>query len=159
MGSKSTIVASTFKNNAGKLVKRRKCSIEGCNRFRAFTSRTYKDENRRTYERSTCGKHRKNGTIHPGRIDGSGRGGVWKSRGISMTIEKYNELFQKQNGCCALCGKHQSEFNRRLSVDHNHTTGQIRGLLCWKCNTSIGWVETTIGFGQIIDYLNKMKEK
>ena len=39
---------------------------------------------------------------------------------------------------CATCGIHQSELKKSLSVDHNHKTGKIRGLLCSKCNFGIG---------------------
>lgn len=52
--------------------------------------------------------------------------------------EIYNDLFNKQNGCCAICNKHQNELNRSLCIDHNHTTGKVRGLLCGKCNASLG---------------------
>ena len=57
---------------------------------------------------------------------------------FGITLEEYNEMFTKQNGCCSICGRHQSEFNKALSVDHNHETGEIRGLLCSKCNFGIG---------------------
>ena len=57
-----------------------------------------------------------------------------------ITIDQYNEMFSKQNGCCGICGKHQSneEMGRRLAVDHCHTTKKVRGLLCRKCNTALG---------------------
>lgn len=55
-----------------------------------------------------------------------------------ITIDEYNSLFVKQQGCCAICGKHQSEFERALYVDHDHKTGKVRGLLCHKCNVGIG---------------------
>ncbi|KKN66086.1 hypothetical protein LCGC14_0475640 [marine sediment metagenome] len=58
-----------------------------------------------------------------------------------MTIEDYNKIFIKQNGCCAICGRQQSKQKRRLSVDHNHKTGQIRGLLCQSCNAHLAWLE------------------
>jgi hypothetical protein len=69
-----------------------------------------------------------------------------------ITIEEYNLIFLKQNGCCAICGKHESEFSKSLSVDHDHVTGKIRGLLCIKCNLSIG------GFEDNIELLDKAKE-
>jgi hypothetical protein len=56
----------------------------------------------------------------------------------NITQEQYNELFNKQNGCCAICKKHQSILKEKLNVDHNHLTGKIRGLLCTKCNRSLG---------------------
>jgi len=59
----------------------------------------------------------------------------------NITIEQYNELFNKQQGYCAICGKHQSELKVRLSVDHNHETDEVRGLLCRYCNCYLGYVE------------------
>lgn len=55
-----------------------------------------------------------------------------------ITLQEYNELFEEQNGCCAICKRHQSELKRNLHVDHNHNTKEIRGLLCQKCNQAIG---------------------
>lgn len=55
-----------------------------------------------------------------------------------ITLEEYNNLFFKQNGCCDICKKHQSEFKISLSVDHCHETGNIRGLLCSSCNRALG---------------------
>jgi len=58
------------------------------------------------------------------------------SYGIS--IEEYEIMFEKQGGRCAICGKHQSELTKRLFVDHDHKTGQVRGLLCANCNAGLG---------------------
>ena len=55
-----------------------------------------------------------------------------------ITSEQYDIIYTKQNGCCAICGKHETKLNRKLSVDHDHETGIIRGLLCYKCNTALG---------------------
>jgi len=62
----------------------------------------------------------------------------WKRRGIDCDNELYNYLFNEQQGCCAICGKHQSELKKALGVDHNHITGQVRGLLCGICNRGLG---------------------
>lgn len=56
----------------------------------------------------------------------------------NISLEDYNELYDKQAGCCALCGTHQSELSKSLAVDHCHSTGKVRGLLCFDCNTGIG---------------------
>lgn len=58
-----------------------------------------------------------------------------------ITIDDYNQLLEQQHGYCRLCSKHQSEFKRRLDVDHNHKTGKIRGLVCNGCNRTIGKYE------------------
>jgi len=58
-----------------------------------------------------------------------------KKKWTSKDYEKErNEFFKKQKGKCAICGKSQEQFKRRLNLDHNHKTGQIRGLLCYYCN-------------------------
>jgi hypothetical protein len=56
-----------------------------------------------------------------------------------ITVEQYDVLSSQQNGVCAICGR--PPVKRRLAVDHNHTTGQIRGLLCIACNTLVGFWE------------------
>ena len=55
-----------------------------------------------------------------------------------ITLEEYNEMYTKQNGCCKICNKHRDSFSKDLAVDHCHTTGEIRGLLCANCNTALG---------------------
>jgi hypothetical protein len=50
-----------------------------------------------------------------------------------ITIEQYDELLATQEGHCALC-----ESNSRLHIDHDHLSGRVRGILCWKCNTALG---------------------
>ena len=54
-----------------------------------------------------------------------------------ITLDEYNQMFIEQNGCCAICEKHQSEFKRALAVDHDHKTGEVRALLCLACNTKL----------------------
>jgi hypothetical protein len=45
-----------------------------------------------------------------------------------------------QSACCAICGE-ACATGRRLAVDHDHATGRIRGLLCFRCNTSLARYE------------------
>jgi len=53
----------------------------------------------------------------------------------------YKTQLVKQEYCCALCGKSQAEFKRRLALDHDHETNRWRGLLCARCNSEIGKFE------------------
>lgn len=55
----------------------------------------------------------------------------------SLTIEQYNELLQKQNGGCGICGR-ITDLKRVLAVDHDHKTNIIRGILCDRCNRGLG---------------------
>jgi hypothetical protein len=53
--------------------------------------------------------------------------------------EDYDSLLTKQNGVCAVCEKSQSNTRYKyLCVDHDHTTGVVRGLLCHNCNRALG---------------------
>ena len=60
-----------------------------------------------------------------------------------ITEEDYNRMFEAQRGRCAICGKHQQDMKRRLSVDHDHETGKVRALLCLGCNALVGRIETS----------------
>jgi hypothetical protein len=52
-----------------------------------------------------------------------------------ITEKQYNEVLRNQNGGCAVCDKRTAtRAGARLHVDHDHTTGEIRGLLCYVCN-------------------------
>lgn len=55
-------------------------------------------------------------------------------RKYGITEEQYNALLKKQDGHCALCPRTVEKSGKKLSVDHNHKTGEIRGLLCYRCN-------------------------
>ena len=55
-----------------------------------------------------------------------------------ITVEDYDAMYIEQGGRCAICGIHQSELPRRLSIDHCHATGKVRGLLFKKCNAGLG---------------------
>ena len=64
-----------------------------------------------------------------------------------VTLEQYDQIFENQNGVCAICGEPETAvFKRgcgtvRLSVDHDHETGKVRSLLCNRCNLLLGRVE------------------
>ena len=71
-----------------------------------------------------------------------------------ITSDNYNKMFIDQNGCCAICNAHQSEFKKPLSVDHCHTTGKVRGLLCNECNLGLGKFKDNIELlEKAIEYL------
>lgn len=62
----------------------------------------------------------------------------------SKTTIIYDKLFIAQKGKCAICKEHQSKIKKKLCVDHDHSTGKIRGLLCGKCNTGLGFFKDRI---------------
>src|SRR5262245_1472158 len=69
--------------------------------------------------------------------DPSHRGGELRRR-YGLSAAEYEALLDKQGGVCAICRKRSKE---RLCVDHCHLTGTIRGLLCRKCNTALGYLK------------------
>jgi hypothetical protein len=72
---------------------------------------------------------------------------------FGLSVEEYEQMVQAQGGVCLLCGKDGIEAGRkRLPVDHCHSTGLLRGLLCGLCNRQLGWVES-VGLSRIVAYL------
>lgn len=60
-------------------------------------------------------------------------------REFGITHEQYEQMLADQGGVCAICGADTPGVHvKHFHVDHCHTTGAIRGLLCHSCNTSLG---------------------
>jgi hypothetical protein len=63
-------------------------------------------------------------------------------RRYGLTIAEYDRMWTEQEGVCAACDQPETATNqfgkRRLAVDHDHTTGRVRGLLCSTCNRALG---------------------
>jgi hypothetical protein len=58
-----------------------------------------------------------------------------------LTTFQFNEMWEEQNGKCAICCNSMAPRGRKadaVTVDHNHATGEVRGLLCRACNHGIG---------------------
>ena len=55
-----------------------------------------------------------------------------------ITNKDYEKKLEEQQFCCAGCGLHQNETNKKFNVDHCHESGLIRGLLCGNCNRGLG---------------------
>jgi hypothetical protein len=64
------------------------------------------------------------------------------SRKFGISQAEYSDLYESQNGVCAICRNPETATRngvvRALAVDHCHSSGRIRGLLCSNCNTGIG---------------------
>ena len=85
-----------------------------------------------------------------------------------LTHEEWEEMYKAQSGVCAICKLPETRITRpnaktlgngdipRLSVDHDHETGRVRGLLCYKCNIGIGHLQDSIEILQeAIEYLKR----
>lgn len=71
-----------------------------------------------------------------------------------LTVAQYESMMIEQDGKCALCGA----SGKDLEVDHDHHTGEIRGMLCSKCNMGIGLLgDTEEGVASALRYLKKSR--
>lgn len=73
-----------------------------------------------------------------------------------LTTKEYEDMLVSQAYCCAACNTHQLELSVPLNVDHNHETGQVRGLLCGNCNRALGLIKDSAEtLSNLIKYLQK----
>lgn len=93
------------------------------------------------------------GNVHMTRERHYRRENLKKRYGI--TLQEYDNMLAAQDGVCAICGK-ECRKNMFLSVDHDHETGAIRGLLCDDCNNGLGKFFDDVSLLQkAIDYLDE----
>ncbi|MDQ3574990.1 MAG: endonuclease VII domain-containing protein [Actinomycetota bacterium] len=69
-------------------------------------------------------------------------------RKYGMTIEQYDAMLEAQSGGCFICSRPPRE-DISLHVDHDHATGKVRGILCFRCNNALA------DFGEDPDILRK----
>lgn len=75
-------------------------------------------------------------------------------------VKDYDQMLEKQGGCCAICGSKQTRGTHSFSVDHCHITGMVRGLLCNNCNRGLGLLGDTIeGLMKAVKYLSTTSTK
>lgn len=89
---------------------------------------------------------------HPERVAINSRKYLLKRR-YSSEMNRFDDMFKEQNGKCAICKS--EELDKRLSVDRDHETGRVRGLLCHRCNLALGLIQdNTITLTNMINYIN-----
>ncbi len=59
-------------------------------------------------------------------------------REYGITLNEYYNLIKQQGGGCYICGRKEEPDGRRLSIDHDHKTNEVRGILCYSCNKGLG---------------------
>lgn len=140
-----------------------KCSVCGIEKPNSDFYKTKRKElNRGRFYTSHCklcnSKYRKDGYSSSDK-----RRKYMVKRDFGLEWETYQNMFEKQGGCCAICGIPESSLKhgktKRLSVDHDHQTGDVRGLLCYKCNTAIGMLSDSIDLVEkSLNYLKKYEK-
>lgn len=77
-------------------------------------------------------------------------------RKYGLTLKCYEKMEKKQKGLCLICKGEEPSKKKKLVVDHCHSTGKVRGLLCSKCNQGLGYFMDDIQSLKIaIKYLKK----
>jgi hypothetical protein len=104
-----------------------------CRTCQTSVNRAYKDRNRehlRVYKQRYYATDVGKAQIRRARL----------RRKFDLTPEQYSEMWTAQRGLCAICHRVEPREGYALAVDHDHTTGEVRGLLCSHCNRGIGWL-------------------
>jgi hypothetical protein len=79
-------------------------------------------------------------------------------RKYGLTVEQYDQMLEAQGRSCAICGRPQPTWTS-LHVDHDHETGRVRGLLCFRCNNAIGDLDDSPDrFVLVAEYLERDDE-
>lgn len=77
---------------------------------------------------------------------------------LGLDKPTYDAILAAQGGCCGICGKLPKEHRRVLSVDHDHLTGKVRGILCDNCNRCLGLLKDDVNVVEkAASYLKKHK--
>ena len=112
-------------------------------------SRAYRQSNKEVYLENTR-RYREN---NPERVEAARL-----QRLYGLSLAEKEKMLAAQGGVCACCGSTNDGYRRSstLAVDHDHNTGQIRGLLCHACNLGIGNLGDNLqGVYQAVNYLQK----
>jgi hypothetical protein len=135
----------------------RRCSI--CVKHKpieVFTPMGGKRVGNRTSTCTPCrtAYNRKRREANPKRIYEIERRSKMKQQ-YDITIDNYDAMLTAQNGGCAICGDEKPGGRTRyFAVDHCHTTGVVRGLLCTKCNRGLGlFNDDTVRIERAVNYL------
>lgn len=88
-----------------------------------------------------------------------------RCRQFGISLDDYDSMWESQGGKCAIClqeetatvGRHSNpNATRLLAIDHCHSTGRVRGLLCYRCNVAIGLLhEKPERFARASQYLER----
>jgi hypothetical protein len=81
------------------------------------------------------------------------RGRMYHLKKYGMTLDGYQLMFLAQNGRCAICRNPPAD-GQVLRVDHDHSSGEVRGLLCLKCNVGLGCFRDSVAIVEsALEYL------
>lgn len=80
----------------------------------------------------------------------------WLKRAYGLTVADFDRMKSSQGERCALCNR--APTKGKFHVDHDHQTGQVRALLCWRCNVGLGsFLDNPSMLRKAADYLEKWR--
>lgn len=79
---------------------------------------------------------------------------VDRLRRYNLSLQRHTEMLIAQNHVCAICGRPPTD-KRALATDHDHITGEVRGLLCYKCNRDMVVVDDKEHLIKLLTYRDK----
>lgn len=96
--------------------------------------------------------------LYPEKVRVGIRNSTLKAK-YGITVGEYNSMFESQGKACAVCGGTESRGYGSMHVDHCHTTGKIRGILCQPCNTSLGKMnDDPVLLRKLADYIENHRK-
>ena len=131
----------------------RRCKVCGVEKPLEAFNRNWKAKDGRLRTCAPCRNHLRR--TDPNKDREIRRNNLWQK--FKITLDEYDAMLESQGGVCAICEK-PCPSGRALAVDHCHDTGQIRGLLCMKCNRGLGLLGDSVEQHQkCIEYLGRIK--
>ena len=157
VGLKSEIMVPQKSSSGGYRNQCRSCHREVIHNFRAkdpeaerVRNREWRKNNLEAFRHSKRKSYQK----HAGKI--AVRKKTYRLGQYGLTREKYDAMLQLQQGKCAICGEPPNGRWKKLNIDHCHTTGKVRGLLCTGCNRAIGYLNDDPDRGlKMVEYLKR----
>lgn len=114
-----------------------------CKSCKTESSLKWRAENRESYNRSQRLQHARNYE----------RNRLYR---YDITEEQYNKMLTDQSHKCAIPGCNKTAtLKRKLAIDHDHVTKEVRGLLCYKCNRDMNVVDDKEHLAKLISYRDK----
>ena len=149
--------------NRDKIRAQRKAyELANCDKIRArkkayyLTNRDKMRARKKAYYLAHPEKFKAQGKAYWESLPGGQRGYYFK-RTYGLTQNDIDRLVAAQGGVCAICGK--AWTSQGPHVDHDHATGKVRGILCFRCNAALGHISDDPRIVRaMIDYLTKFKK-
>jgi len=113
----------------------KKCHICGVEKeLAAFNKCSKSKDGKQHYCRECSNKKRKAWDL----ADPERTKGKYLRESYGISFKEYTDMLETQNHKCAICGKDETRFLKKLVVDHCHESGEVRQLLCNFCNHGLG---------------------